>query len=457
MFGVESYDSPHNYALDYTHSMMRKDVKSEENFQIRVFEVGRVLTVIALNPLSFPFVHSPLIMNMPLPAKILDILQDKVEKSEGKCIVVSHFPIGSIKSGKSSNGKSLTDIVDNTEKVAAYLSGHWHPENPASFHYGKKGVDIVATASFKREKFGIVSIDNGEISWSPVDINKPTNGVITYPIPADQLSSSSIFNDKENSEIRVVMFSDKNDLKIQFKIIDKINSKTVFNGFLNYKKQLVNGRSLYSFPFNSCIKDFGEYHVEFNGDFVVKNFVTFKRKEIGYFTGLYAVIPYIYAIFVCILIFITILIPFNCCCFQFKFDKIEEWIETSVGGSLSHWLISIFGGFLLVRSRFQQLPLLFKIFGFLTVLYSVLGPLFFTQVEKAFGFVWLFGYVLNSKVIIHKDDAVYSLLYLAVICAPIVLLSSSFGVKEWHAIQIIDFIVFAICIGLDLLILLSFI
>lgn len=91
MFGVESYDSPHNYALDYTHSMMRKDVKSEENFHIRVFEVGRFLTVIALNPLSFPFVHSPLIMNMPLPAKNWTFCRTKLKNQKESALLFRTF------------------------------------------------------------------------------------------------------------------------------------------------------------------------------------------------------------------------------------------------------------------------------------------------------------------------------------------------------------------------------
>lgn len=464
MFGVKSYNSPGNYILDYGHSFSRNTTEKDENFQIRTFHLKRSkITVIALNPYKFPFPHSPHIMNMPLSTTTLDLLENEVEKSANKVIIISHFPIGSIESKKSSNGKTLTDIFDNTEKVTGYLSGHWHPKGPSSFHDGKFGVDIVAASTFSREKFGIVCVDNDGISWSTVDINNPIKGVVSYPIPADQLSTSSIFNDKENAEIRVVMFDESTELKIEFKVIDKANSKTVKDGFLTYKKTLINGRTLYTYPLSECIDKFGDFRVNFQGDFVgstdfvVKESVTFPKKEVGYFTGLYAALPYIYSIFVIILLFITVAIPFNCFGFQLKLDKIEEWIETSVGGCLSYWLVSIFGGFLLVRSRFVSLPLAFKIFGFLAVIYSIFGPILFTQIEDSIGFVWLFGYVFGKKVMIHEDGVVYSLFYLALVCAPVVLLSSSFGVKDWYAIQFFDFVVFAICVGLDVLLLVGFI
>ncbi|KAK8892597.1 Transmembrane protein 62 [Tritrichomonas musculus] len=461
MFGVKNYDSPHNFLIDYSHSFTRNNTKSEIDFLVRSFKVGPSNTnIIAVNPYDFPTLHAPIIKSMRLSTRALDLIQEEVNKSDTKSVIICHYPVGSISSQKSTKGgKKLVDFVDSKSDILAYLSGHWHFDSPSAYYYGKGGVDIVGTASFKRSKFGLVTIDNDGISWSPIDIRNPPNGIVSYPIPMEQVSINSIFNDIENSEIRVVIFSDQKDLKIGFTIKDLSNSKTVFDGYLSYSRPLINGHSLYTYPMKDCLDRHGSYHITFSGDFngslnfVIKDSIVSAKKEIGYFTGLFGVLPYLFCAYLVILLLITFFIPFNCFNCQVNLDAIEEWIEMSGNkGKLSYWLLSIFGGFLLVRSRFLQIPLAIQICAFALVAYSLFGPLYFYQIEDLTGFLWLYGYFVNKKNLESEDGILYATLYLALVCTPIILLCSNLGVKVWSKWQILDLVVFGICLALDLVV-----
>ena len=139
-------------------------------------------------------------------------------------------------SNKSSLGKNFIDYVGSDQRILAYLSGHTHPKTVDVVHHGNGGIQLIGPCNYEYANFGVITIDNGCLSWSLIDAKNPKNGVISYPIPVSQLTSKTIFNDIENAEIRVVMFTDRNDLSISF----TITGESTFSGKLQYSRTFLN-------------------------------------------------------------------------------------------------------------------------------------------------------------------------------------------------------------------------
>lgn len=466
IFGIKSVLSQKNFMIDYSRAFNRSNTKNEDDFLVHSFQVGKSKTnVIAINPFEFPSPHPPLLFFMTYSTKLLDMLLTEIKKSSSKSIVISHYPIGTMHSKRSSAGFKFEDLIGSQESVLAYLTGHTHPKNPDVLHHGKGGLEIIGPASFQRSKFGLVTIDNDAISWSTIDINNPPNGIISYPVPKEQISKNTIFNDIENSEIRVIIFSGRKDLKISFTITDtsskKSKSKEIFNGTLKYSRSLLKDRqSLYTFPLKNCISNYGTYKIVFSGDF--NGSTEFVYNQI-FSTGnelmpslqktrelLFVTFPF----FLLILLIITFICPFKCA--NFVFDEIEEWVETQNGES-NHWIFTFLVGFLLIRTRYQRSPKLIKLFVLLSVLLSFMGPILLFQTEDQIGLISVYGYYINGKAYSADYGTFYAYYYLLLVCFPMIVLCSSLGVNDWSKKQIGDFIFALIAIIGDILILIRFV
>lgn len=455
MFGIKSINSPRNYIINYSKSFTKNNIKNNDDFLIHSFTVGKSKTnIITINPFDFPTSHPPLLLYKVFSNHLLNMLEKKVLENPTKSIVISHYPVGSIHSSKSTSGQKFTDII-GSNSVQVFLSGHSHPAQPEIFHHKNGCLEILGISSLKNSQFGLVAIDNNGITWKKIDNANSQKGIITYPISVNQLSSNAIFNDKINAEIRVVVFSNDKNLKIYFNISQTSNSKVIYSGILNYSRSLENGKSLYTFPIKKCIKDFGSYFINFTGDFEdSREFIIANKAEVGNeklteFPRIIEMLYYIFPVFFILLFVITFINPFSCnCCqkYQLKINSIEEWIETSVlntENSIENWLFTSFLGFLLIRNRFQKISLIMKIYVFFSVIYVLFGPIIFFKTEDLFGFVWLYGYYINNNAI-HSDYGVfYSYFYLGIVCTPMIILCSSIGTESWSKYQMGD-IIFAI-------------
>lgn len=439
MFGIKSVLSQKNYMIDYSRAFNRSNTLSEKDFLVHSFLVGRSKTnVIAVNPYEFPSPHPPLLFFMQYSTQTLDLLSSEIRKSPSKSIVISHYPIGTMHSKRSSAGFKFSEIIGSQSSVLAYLTGHTHPKNLDVLHHGKGNLEIIGPASFQRSKFGMVTIDNNAISWSTIDITNPPNGIIAYPIPKEQISPHTIFNDIEHSEIRVIIFSKSKDLRINFSITNMLNSKTkknpIFSDSLKYSRDLLKGRQvLYTFPLKNCISDHGTYKITFSGDFngstefCYEDVISTGKEMLPSFQKTREIIFVTFPFFLLILLMVTFVFPFNCQ--VLVFDNIEEWIETSNGSN--HWYFTFLLGFLLIRTRFQRSPKLIKLFVFLSVLLSFIGPILLFQTEDQIGLISVYGYYINSKAYSADYGTFYAYFYLLLVCFPMVILCSSFGVKHW--------------------------
>lgn len=136
-------------------------INENDNFMINSFQVSQSQTnIITINPFYFPTSHAPLHLHSTFSTHILDLLENEIEKSHRNSVIVCHYPSGFINSKKSSSGKNFKELIYSYQKVLCFLSGHWHPRKPTSFHYGNGWIEIMGTVGYINSMFGIVSIDN---------------------------------------------------------------------------------------------------------------------------------------------------------------------------------------------------------------------------------------------------------------------------------------------------------
>ena len=468
MFGIKSVLSSKNYFLDSSRSFNRDNIKSIDDFMIHSFKVGKSNTnIITINPFNFPTAHPPLLLYPKFSTKLLDLLNNEISKSQNRSIVICHYPISSIHSKKSSSGLSLIDLISSNKSIQAFLSGHSHPQNIKVYHHDKGILEILGVSSLQQSKFGLVSIDNGGISCTLINSNNPAKGIITYPIQKEQLSSNSIFNDIENSEIRVVLFSNRENLSIKFNISENTNSKLVYSGNLKYSRKLQNNHSLYTFPLNKCISNKGSYNITFSGDFeghvdfIIADNIKTGGEILTEYPRIINMLKITFPIIILILLIMTI--PFDCkICnsLQTRLNHVEEWIETSnlnEEKDIYNWLYVTFGGILLIRKRFQKNNIIVRLFVFFSVLYCLFGPMFFFKTEDLVGFVWTYGYFIGNHSINSDYGIFYSYFYLGIICTPMILICSSFGIKTFSKYQIVDIIFYCISLIGDSIVLIRMI
>lgn len=432
MFGILHLFSPKNFLLNYSKSFNRSNVKKLSDFHVKSFLYENLnLTIITLNPFFFPTAHPSMHYFQHVFTDDLDRIENILQKSKTNNILISHYPVGQLYSNKSSLGKNFIDYVGSDQRILAYLSGHTHPKTVDVVHHGNGGIQLIGPCNYEYANFGVITIDNGCLSWSLIDAKNPKNGVISYPIPVSQLTSKTIFNDIENAEIRVVMFTDRNDLSISF----TITGESTFSGKLQYSRTFLNQtKSLYAFPLKDCIKNKGNYTITFSGDFEDQlNFVISDTCIVGgelnpelVYTNRIAFITY--PIFFFVLILITCPNKWNT-----TFDDIEDWIETS-DPEKNYWYFAIFFGFFLVRNRFQKAPKIIRYIVFVSIFISWFFPILFFETEGVTGFIWSFGYVIDGKFLRTNWGVYFVYIYLAVICLPMISLCSSLALKDWTAL-----------------------
>lgn len=312
-------------------------------------------------------------------------------------------------------------------------------------------------ASFLGSIFGLVSIDNNAVAWKSISHSDKIKGVVTYPVPKDQVTAQTNFNEIQNAEIRIVMFSNQTNHSIRFNIFDLSNinqlSKT---GEMNFSRQLTNNHTLYTAPLSEYVTKESNYRIDFEGDFnhslefiIGQSFKTNSKKSTEY-PRIIQMLTITYPIFFAFLFIITIPIPYDKCKLQSSLDIIENWVETGEG-SKKWWFVVTFAGFIVVRARFQHAPLWIRIVVFLFLIYGIIGPLLFFQTEDLIGYVWIYGYYISNKPLPASFGLIYGYIYIGVVCFPMIILCSSFGVLKWSIKQVGDCVLACCCIVVDVI------
>ena len=440
MFGIKNILNSN--VIKYSNTFNSSNVEKLDDFVVHSFQIHNQ-NIIVINPFTFPTAHPPLVFFQNLSTKVLNMIENEVSKHP-KSLILSHYPLVMLNSQYFSSKKQFKDIIGD-QNVRSYFSGHTHPKEVQIYHYGTGGIEFIAPTSFFAQKFGVVTLDNEALIWSLSDITNPLKGVISYPPPKSQISHNNNFNEK-NIELRIIMFSGMEDLKI-----DISGSVT---GTLNFSRKLPNGASLYTYPLHL---ENGDYNLKFSGDFegnlefVIKEKYLMEGKKITYpmkrCRYLLVSLPIIWIF----LILITFVSPYKIGMIEYFCGNTEIDIENSISTNRKPSLLFLFFfGFLIVRTRFQKIPAHLKILVFFFVLYPIALPLMFFRTEGELAFVMVYGYFIHGQYHPAMFTAFYTFMYLIFVCYPMIIMCSSFGVNNWSIYQSLDILVAVGCIFADI-------
>lgn len=460
-YGVGDLDSPHHYVMNNSiyYSALFSEKKDLHKFWISRKETDEI-ELFSISPYWHPVPHAKLAFNIFPTTPFLDALEEKLEfefqKSSKPRIVQCHFPlnlwIGTNLVKTSKTKKTIFDILKNAN-VSIFLTGHWHPAKKIISHH-PGFLEVVCGDLTTHRRFGLITIDNDRLSFHDGKIDNPTRFIVTHPIPINQISPQTVFNDK-NTEVRVLAFTDEKDLRITATFTSEDCLHVLNKVKLNYVRETKNGANLYSAPIPINLSYNCKYHLTLTGDlFKDKNISEDElgEKEFDFFFGdsinlppennffrpSWKIIIYVTLAFLWVFLFI-ITFPFTSIMSKvnskLKVTELNEWIfgndisTCNFGKYFKNSIKSIFLGPFAMNERINNgyLPLSMRIFLFCIILYPLFMPLSFILVEKHLGMIWSYGYVLKGKATIDLWGIKYSCLFVSVFLMPSVLFSSSYS------------------------------
>ncbi|OHT13850.1 Ser/Thr protein phosphatase [Tritrichomonas foetus] len=427
MFGVYSFDSPNfNYKK---YSGFDNPISCTEEFQVSKYSLDYFnnetnndqklnLTFVSLNPFRFPTAH-PTMMYYVIPRKdYLDRLEKVITSvdSNDKIIIHSHYPQSFFKPTKSSSGKTSQELISQPNTIA-YLSGHLHPIIPIYEHQGMQKnsnyIEAINVDVKTNRLYGILTIDNGRTSYHQIDPSSPNKCLITYPIPINQSSIISGFNDS-SAKLRIMCFSDK-EFTIRF--------NGSFSGNMEFIREIKDNVYLYEFDIPDLPS--GIHNLIFDGDwndeieFNVKDPIPeFKEAKNVEYSTCYLVrvaLPILW----CFLFFITIPIPFLQSTRYIKFMNEGKLLN------IKYWILTISG--LSMRAKIQNLHFVHKLILFIAVLWPTCLPISMMETEGHVGIVMTYGYVIKGMFNYAEHSQDYAIYYLTAIVLPVVMSGASYG------------------------------
>ncbi|OHT05124.1 hypothetical protein TRFO_27254 [Tritrichomonas foetus] len=428
VYNIESFYSEKHYANDRIYN------ESTYEFNFHTFEPDpSEITIISTNPYEFPTPPNEM-MNWVYPSseyreKLVKHLQTS---SSHYTILTAHHPVLHwYPTYATTKDIVLNEILLRSKNVRFYLSGHLHPDSPQFYHHGDT-LEVVGTPLFKKNEVGLITFDNHRAAYHQIDLSKKPFGAITNPVPIDQTSNIDVFYEKD-TELRVLVFSDKYDLNL------------VASGAVSAKLDcsfIDNGIQLCSYPMslNSNI-----HSITISGDW--SGSVNFTNANTA--TG-YSETPYnadssgmwIFLFSILYIFSLVMTIPIN---FVNVGEPFNKWINGRL--NQSQWLFSIFGGFLAVKSRFQRATKLIKISLFLAMIWTICLPISFFDINGSISFLWVWGYFSVGKNIFTFYGMRFAVHFIIFSLFPIILFISSVeatkGLSKVFIFDIVIYILFA--------------
>ena len=250
----------------------------------------------------YPYTQALIDTKIFISTEILDRLEEILEEYNNKgkkLILITHHPVHSIISEKSSKGRKYEDII-GYYNISAVLCGHLHPSEYWVLHFNKN-IQIIGSDLYK--KIQIFSVDNGNIVYTQFTLKDNITAVVTNPQPIKLLSRQSLFY-SENVPIRMLVWSNNTneDIFISGDVEGKLQPVRIIKENLTlyeYNATLPKGKHTIHFS--------GFYNGDlefFNGD-VLESYT----ESIGNFYRFFIHIPDIY--YGVIIIFVIILFPIN--------------------------------------------------------------------------------------------------------------------------------------------------
>ena len=419
MFGVISPLNKKFGFLDCSKSFTRDNTKTLEDFYVKTVKIEGI-NFILVNPFIFPVVHPPYGFYPHSSKVFLNKLENTINEI-GPCSILIHFPIDFFWWKKSSNGKTMEQLMKN-KNVQYIYSGHTHPTDFQIKHHDYGGLEFIGTSTKKTKSFGVITIDNNRLVYNRLKYEKENyeKYFMTNPVPIEQISASQIFNEK-NTEIRIVSYDEN--------INDDLNVTGDFNGKMIYQRDLENGMKLYSMPLN--VTENGEYQIQVEGPncnikrkfYIGPTYISKKeKKELSKaFFSLLFVSAIIILIFLLIIVFPIKLI---------NLQYIDDWICGLIKNKC-YWFQVIFLSPLILNYRINMnTPLYFRIILLLCLIYPLILPLhFFEPIERNIGYSFFCLIYINKHAIFDEWSIFFNIFYNWGVISPCAIVVSGFKFK----------------------------
>ncbi|KAI5515781.1 helicase related family [Trichomonas vaginalis G3] len=360
---------------------------TEFDFQTyHVNEGNHPINVVCFSPITPPMISAPLGLMPYVKSKLLDKIENAYKPGETN-ILINHFPLPLLWSGKNKNKKNIKNI---SYMYDVMLTGHTHPRNP-EITKKESLLHVVSSPGFMTSNVTIISIDNGFSSFHKVDSSNNRQAIITYPINTNSITSRVVFS-KSDIDVRVVLYGNNSD-PLQLKIDDQEPIT------MNLIKILKENVSLFSI--NVSLSK-GKHTMEVIGAnyaneyFVGDEYEEKSKSSIMGFMNVNLLIGLV--VFLCIYTIIRIIPIWKLPTLE---DKLNEFQSVLSGekdkGSMSV-LMQLCLGILDYFTRYRHLSLFGYILMVIMTLWVYVLPLFISGMDQKYGVVFAYGSVVDGDI-----------------------------------------------------------
>jgi hypothetical protein len=436
-FGLLSYASPRHHYRFYSVTNYSND---EDKFRIFTVETPD-FAFIFLNPFYFPTTHAVIDFWAHPRDKMLDDFERAVRQfaNHTNLFLFTHFPGQMWLGERSQQFSKRFESILNASNAHLMVTGHLHPRQPKFMHHGNL-LEVVAVDTVWHSSLGIITVDNGCAVFHSVNTEHCPTGFVTNPIPLNQITHRSVFNEC-NLTIRVLVHGEH----CRKAVISA-------NGCINLTfDRIVRPRVCLFSAFATFNPGYHTLH--FSGvlinstHFFVGNF-TDPQIEISYSFPQIFKIGRVSAVVLWALLAL-VLFPYQPTRLKFMTATAIAWLAGD--STESQWLMCTVGGALVVRARIQLLPFTIRCILFGACIMPLFVPFIWFEVEGYHGKVDIHGYTI-SETVSDVWGLLFPLFYQAFVITPATLLASSIAVScPWNDVLWIDVGLALICYALGAL------
>jgi hypothetical protein len=414
-YGVPAMNSSVHYVLRYGRSM--NDTQTIDSYWASTIRIGDVDFVL-LNPFVYPRPHARIGFWAQLSTEALDRIENELRRPvSAHRVILCHYPVRLWIPAKSSSGRTFSEIIMGS-RATFVLSGHIHYRTAALQHFSGV-VEFVGADLIWHHAFGIVSLDNRRMVYHSVALESGARAILTHPVPKRQLTTSTEF-DETTTEIRVLSFVNET---LQINVSGAVSGTLQRDG------------SVYRMWMNLSR---GEHHLRFFGDW---------EHEVDFVVGPTAALPdevaygynqivLVLEVFVGVIWLFELAIAFPFAAAPQLFVKTDKWIRGE--SEEPHWVAATVLGFMVMRTRIQQLPWAIRLLLFVLVVWPVALPMALTRTGDLTGFIFIYGYYLGNKVTYDPWGPLYAAFLLGVVVLPFLNAAASLSLADWGKVMILD-------------------
>ena len=444
-FGLYSFDSENHDLQHYSHFYSQIENLQYENFTVMPFNLTDDIVLICISMAIYPYSLGLIDTDIYLNTALLDRIEETLEEYQNKgkeLIVITHHPVHSTISEKSSKGRTYKDIIGHYN-ISAVFCGHLHPENFWILHFNQN-IQFIGSDLKKHQHIQIGSIDNGNIVYNLFSTSDKLKAIVTNPQPINQISRHSTFS-YEKVPIRMLVWSNNT--------IEEIFVHGDVEGKLQPVRTIKENLTLYEY--NASIPK-GKHQITFSGyyngklEFFNGDELDSYSESVGDFDREFIYIPDIY--YGALIIFIIILFPFNIeSCFPTIQKIVDEYLEwlSNANNSLRSFILSMFFGFFITRWKIQKVTLPLRWILFIVAFSIYFVPVCIQDIEGHIGFVSFYGYTNGGHTTPSLWGPLFRLMHAFAIVWPFICLTSFLSMcinkSDWTIVYVLDILFVAFC------------